>query len=370
MPAIERMSLVFRRYFFATLGALCAIILVYALYCLRSVALMVAIAGLLCYLFAWPINWMSRKLPRWLAITITMIVGVALLAGCFISIIPLVVKQSQELIASLPEMMTNLEHQAQHWRISIIPGHEIEVVPYLNDLGASLQERAPDFLTNAINYSQWLVTSTVAALAALILIPMMMLYFLADSRKLRAAVIGVLPTKARPDADRALTAVNHSLGGYILSRTLLALFIGISSTIAMLVLGVPYAVLLGLFMFLGEFIPVIGPWVAFIPVLVVVLAFEPSVLLILPLLFIGIQLIENYLIAPKLIGDTMDLHPLTVLLAMMIGGVLGGVAGLFVAIPAAAALKVLLNIFVLRREEPGIEVPQLDLIDAEVKAGE
>jgi predicted PurR-regulated permease PerM len=192
-----------------------------------------------------------------------------------------------------------------------------------------------------------------------------MLYFLADSQKLRAALLGVLPEKARGDADRALTAVNRSLGGYILSRTILALFVGIAATAAMLAAGVPYAVLLGLLMFLGEFIPVIGPWLAFVPALLVILAFEPSVLIFLVPAFIIIQLVENYFIAPKLIGDTMDLHPLTVLLAMMVGGTLAGVAGLFVAIPAAAALKVLLNIFILRREEPGIEVPQLEMIHIE-----
>ena len=361
------MSLVFRRYFFASLGALCAIVLVYALYSLRAVALVFAIAGLLSYLFAWPINRLSRKLPRWLAITITMVVGVGLIGGFLIAFIPLVARQSQDLVNQIPDLITNLELQAEQWTVTFVPGREVEMLPYLTDLGTTLQERAPELLGNALNYSQSLVSSTAALLGALLLIPLIMLYFLADSHKLRAAVIGVLPAKARADADRALTAVNRSLGGYILSRTLLALFVGVAATATMLAMGVPYAVLLGLLMFLGEFIPVIGPWLAFIPALLIILAFEPSVLIFLVPILIVIQLVENYFIAPKLIGDTMDLHPLTVLVAMMVGGTLGGVAGLFVAIPAAAALKVVLNIFVLRREEPGIEMPQLDSISVEEK---
>ncbi len=360
------MSMVFRRSFFAGLGAITALVLVFALYSLRGVILLFAIAGLLCYLFAWPINWMSRKLPRWLAIAITLIIGIGLLGGFFIMFIPLVVKQSQDLITRLPDLIDNLEQQATNWTISFSPGREVEVLPYLTDIGTTLQERMPEILGNALNYSQSVVSSTAAVLGALLLIPLIMLYFLADSRKLRAALIGVLPDRTRADADRALTAVNHSLGGYILSRTILALFVGIASTAAMLVAGVPYAVLLGLLMFIGEFIPVIGPWAAFIPSLLVILAFEPAVLIFLVPSFIVIQLVENYFIAPKLMGDTMDLHPLTVLLAMMVGGTLGGIAGLFVAIPAAAAAKVVLNIFILRREEPGIEIPRLDLINGNV----
>jgi predicted PurR-regulated permease PerM len=169
MVPAERMSLIFRRYFYASLGALCAIVLVYALFSLRAVALIFAIAGLLCYLFAWPVNWMSRKLPRWLAITITMVVGVGLLGGFLIIFIPLVVRQSQDLITRLPDMVSNLEREAAGWRISLLPGREVEVVPYLQDLGETLQERTPEFIGNALNYGQSVVSSTAALLGALLL---------------------------------------------------------------------------------------------------------------------------------------------------------------------------------------------------------
>jgi predicted PurR-regulated permease PerM len=79
---------------------------------------------------------------------------------------------------------------------------------------------------------------------------------------------------------------------------------------------------------------------------------------------VALNLFQNYVISPKLVGETMNIHPLTVVIAMLVGGSVGGAAGLILALPAAAAFKILLNIFVFRREEKGISVPRLDVIAA------
>jgi len=73
--------------------------------------------------------------------------------------------------------------------------------------------------------------------------------------------------------------------------------------------------------------------------------------------YIVINIIENYFLAPKIMGDTMDLHPLTVLIAMIIGAYIAGIIGLLVALPVVAAIKIIFNIFVVRREEFGFAAP-------------
>jgi predicted PurR-regulated permease PerM len=251
------------------------------------------------------------------------------------------------------------------YQVVLITGQEFRPAEYLDQLVAQLQQSVPGIMSNLLNYTQSVVTGTAAVMVALIVIPLLALYFLLDSERLRKALVGCFPPRMHDDLERALTAVNHSLSGYIYSKTAMALFVGIAMFIVLAVCGVPFSILLGILACLGEFVPVIGAWVAFVPIALAALTTGPVALLWVIILSIVVQLVQNYLVAPKLMSERMDLHPLTVVLAMMVGGTLAGIGGLILALPVAAAGKVFLNVFVFRRQEPGIPVPALDLISDE-----
>ena len=368
------MAQVFRRYLVATLAVVGVLVLAYALYRLRIVALLFAIAGLLAYFLSWPIERLARRWPRSAAVATVFVAFLVLLTGLFGAIISVIRSQLQELGNSLPQLIYNLESSAAGWNIQLIPGREFQLSEYLVNLGDELEQSAPAVLANILDFTQTFVTGTAVVLAAMLIIPLLTLYLLLDSQRLRRSLVGTFAAHLQGDVDRALTAVNKSLGGYMYGRLLLALFVGITTTLVLLLFRVEFALLLGLLAFAGEFIPVFGPWMAFFPAALIILATNPLVFVPVALFVIGIQLVENYVIVPKLFGHTMDLHPLTVILALMIGGTLGGVAGLLVAVPAAAAAKVILGVFVFRREEPGIDVPELEAIgvtdkDKESQAG-
>jgi predicted PurR-regulated permease PerM len=360
----EPMTLVFRRYIVATLAVVTVLVVCYAMYQIRIVALLFAIAGMLAYFLAWPITQLSKKVSRRAAVWIVFPAFFVVVLGLVGSIIPLVYGEIQDLVTRVPDMLNKLESTVLNWRFQVMPGREIVMADHFTNALDDVEQRIPQILGSALDITQSVVSSTASVIAAVLIIPLMTLYLLIDSSRLRDAMIGCFSKRWQPDVDRALTAVNKSLGGYIYSRVLLALFVGILTTIILLVLGIDYALLLGLLAFAGEFIPVLGPWLAFAPTAVIVLATNPYMLIWVVILYIAIQIIENYVLAPRWMGDTMDLHPLTVILAMMIGGTLGGIAGLFVAVPAAAAVKVIMGVFVFRRVEPGIDVPKLDLISS------
>jgi predicted PurR-regulated permease PerM len=259
-------------------------------------------------------------------------------------------------------MLGTVQKGMENWSIELIPGEQIRFADYVAQISQQLQEGAPRLASNLLVFSQTFLSSTALVGAALFAIPLITLYFLLDSKRLRLALVTCFNRRLQPDVERALDAINISLSGYIYSKTLMSLFVGLATWLMLVVLSVPFSAVLALLAFFGEFIPIVGSWIAFAFVAVVVLANEPLDLLwIIPLTLL-IQIIQNYLISPKLMGDKMNLHPLTVVIAMLTGGVVGGLAGLVMALPAAAAAKILLNIFVLRREERGIVVPQLDLI--------
>ncbi len=354
----------FRRYFVATLAVVCVLLLALVAYKLKTVALLVAIAGLLAYLLAWPIEHMSNRWPRWAAVSVVFTSFVIILVGLFGAFVPILTDELQDLIASVPGLFDKLEARMHTWQIVFPNGQVIDFSDYLANITDQLAAGTPDIIANAFDLTQSVVSGTATLIGALLIVPMITLYFLLDSKRLRESLISLFAKRMQPDVGIAIDAVNRSLGSYIYSRVLLGLFVGTSTTAILLLFGVKYAVLLGLLAFVGEFIPVIGPTVlAYCPIaLIILLTGTPATWFWVTLLFVLIQLIENYGIAPKLIGDTMNLHPLTVILAMLIGGTLGGVAGLLVAIPAAAALKVIFGMFIFRKEQPGIDIPKLDVI--------
>jgi predicted PurR-regulated permease PerM len=232
-----------------------------------------------------------------------------------------------------------------------------------------LRQNAPVILTKAFNASQTFLTGTAELVAALIVIPLISFYLLLDTARLRDTLIGLFPVRWRGDVQQVLSAVNRSLGTYIYSRVILALFAGLMMLVLLMMLQVKFSLVLALLAFVSEFIPVVGAWIALVPTCLIALATNPGIILWIIVGFAIIQLIQNYVVAPRLMSETMDIHPLTVVLAMLVGGVLGGFAGLLLAIPAAAAIKVIFNLFVLRRAEKGVHLPTLDLIGSGASGG-
>lgn len=338
--------------------------LLYALYLLRNIALIFAFAGFLAYLLSWPIEQIARRWPRWAAVTLVFGGFIILMLGLVVAIIPVTFKQTQDLITTIPDIIMRLEDSLAGLRLQVLPGRELDLTTYLDELLTRVQQSTPSLFSNLYSFTQTFVSGTATVASAVIVIPLVTLYFLMDSARLRKALLGCFPRHMQGDVNLTLTAVNRSLGSYIYSRVLLALFVGITMTALLAILGVRYSLLLGTFAFVGEFIPVVGAWISLIVIAIITLATEPLDLIWIIVFTIVIQMVQNYVLAPKLTGDAMDLHPLTVIIAMLIGGSMGGIAGLVVAIPAAAALKVILSVFVFRREDRGISVPTLDLISS------
>ena len=119
-----------------------------------------------------------------------------------------------------------------------------------------------------------------------------------------------------------------------------------------MVLGIPYALFIGLLAGLFDIIPYFGPILGFLPAAALALAKSPLTVLWVLLLFIGANQIENGIISPKIIGDRVGLHPLIVIFAVLVGGNLMGILGMLMAIPVAAIVRVVMEYLVLRRPQP------------------
>jgi len=174
----------------------------------------------------------------------------------------------------------------------------------------------------------------------LVLIPVLAFFLLKDAESLRQAALNALPQRFRGRGYRLFEELNTTLAAYIRAQLLACLLVGTACGIGFAALGLPYAVLLGVLAGVLEFIPLVGP-LAMAVIAGIVAALHAPMLAVWSTGFLAIiRVIEDYAVYPRLMGRGIRLHPLAVILAVLAGLELGGVAGIFLAIPVVAALSV------------------------------
>ncbi|HEV2745597.1 MAG TPA: AI-2E family transporter [Rubrobacter sp.] len=173
-------------------------------------------------------------------------------------------------------------------------------------------------------------------------------YLLADSRRIKLAYLRAAPTRYRHDARDLWDAFEHSFSRY-LSGLLLDLFIqGAVSALVLYLIGVPYAIALGAWVFLTGIIPYAGAWLGAIPAVAVALTVSPTATILTLVAFLVIQQVEGNYLMPRIHGKALHIHPVLILLAVIVGGGLAGLLGVLLAVPILAVVRVLYDFFSVR----------------------
>lgn len=175
-----------------------------------------------------------------------------------------------------------------------------------------------------------------------IIIPFLVFYFLKDYKLMEKVVWYLTPRKWRKKGQALLKDIDISLGNFIRGQILVSLSAGILSAIGLWIIGVPYSIILGIFIAITDIIPYFGPIIGMFPAILVA-AFQSwkTLLFTVGVLFI-VQQIEGNILSPIIVGKSLQLHPALIMLALIIGIEIGGVVGLIVAVPTLAIAKVVL----------------------------
>jgi len=182
------------------------------------------------------------------------------------------------------------------------------------------------------------------ALLVIILTPIFAFYLLVDLPHLRQVADGLIPAAARPEVHVLARRMNAAVGGFFRGQLVVALIVGIMVSIGLLVIGLPFWLLIGMVAGFFNMIPLVGPYIGGIPALVIALTTkEPLTALWVILIMVTVQQIDNHFISPLVMQRVVKLHPVLVMLALLLGGTLGGFFGLLVAVPTAAILKILMG---------------------------
>jgi predicted PurR-regulated permease PerM len=200
------------------------------------------------------------------------------------------------------------------------------------------------------------LASWFAVAAGLALVPIYAFYFLTEKQGIRTKWTDYLPVRDshfKKELVFVLTSINDYLIAFFRGQVLVALCNGVFYTIGFLIVGLPYAVLLGAAATILTIIPFLGAITISITALIIAIVHSGSWVLPLKVLgvFAVVQSLENFVVSPRVMGDRVGLHPVTIIIAVMVGTtLLGGLLGGILAIPLTAALRVLMFRYIWRRE--------------------
>lgn len=188
-----------------------------------------------------------------------------------------------------------------------------------------------------------------SGLNAFIIIPMGTFYFLKDAPKFRKVFLNMFSSTRQKHVEDLLREIDIAFGGFIRSRLKLCFVVGVGMIIGLMLFKVKYAIVLGLFAGFCEFVPYVGPLVGAVPTLIVGVIYGKTAAVVC--IVIAVQLLENAVFVPKVMGNEMGLHPMVVLLALLAGGQIAGAGGMVISVPLVAAVKIIGKYYLARARE-------------------
>ena len=333
-----------------------------------------AVAAVVACLLSPLVDWLEkRKVPRTRAIILVFIMAFALFACVLVSVIPQVVSETQELAAKVPKYSELLQQRIGKFvaeppaflrrYFHAPPGTETDTNSPAASGNPALVSATTWLAGTLPAMGSWLlakigkVASGFGMLAGLALIPVYAFYFLLEKRVIQNHWKEYLPVRdsaAKQEIVFVLDAINRYLVAFFRGQVLVAMCDAALYTVGFLAVGVNYAFLLGFAAVFLTIIPYLGALVIFISALTLTIVqygdwAHPFMVLGV---FAVVQTLEGFVISPKIIGDRVGLHPVVIIIAVMAGTtLLGGILGGVLAIPLAAALRVILARYVWKKRE-------------------
>ena len=321
------------------IGLLALVLSLYILWQIRQVALLVFTAVVLATILNRVVRRLQRsRVPRGIAIVLTIIILLALIAGFFALIVPRIIEQTQQLVALLPESIERVRGWYDQLRRAI-PGQVLEDTPGLNNLAQQIQT----WLTRLLGNFFTLVNNSFSALVSFLLFFVITIMLLVNPSPYRRAFVLAFPAFYRQRVEEILDQCESSLVGWSLGTLFDMFVIAVLSYIGLLLLGVPLPLVNALLAGLLEFIPNVGPTLSAIPPMLLALLDAPWKAGAVVGLYILIQQIESLVLVPIVMSQAVDLLPVFTILAVIVFASFFGFLGLFMSIPLLIVTQIWLK---------------------------
>ncbi len=285
------------------------------------------------------VNLLKRAhVPRYVGVFLVYLVAVAVIVGLAAALMPAIVTQLKNLLSSLPSMTSQakslvdqLQHVADRLHLNVDVGAQLQ------RFARSAADRVPSISGSLLGFG----VSVVRTVALLIVIVVISIYMLLDSRRISRFVVDHFPTRSRSDGESYVRLAQSAVVDYVKAQLLLSAALGLSAGLAMWILGMTgvfpsgskYAAFFGAWTAVMEIIPYVGPFLAAVPPSFVALLHSPLTMVWVILTYLAIQQIEGHVLTPTIMGSRLRVHPLVVIFVILAGQEIHGISGMFIAVP-------------------------------------
>jgi predicted PurR-regulated permease PerM len=285
------------------------------------------------------VGWIERRgrISRAPAIGLAYLVLLVVIVGVGATFVPKLVDEVNGFVQALPNYVHDLTHGRGRLGFLETKYHIVEKVRQQVHSGGATK------VLGLSGAALSVTKSIITIVAATVTIVFLTFFMLLEGRGWVERVYSLFPEDSRPRWRRVGHDIYRTVGGYVTGNILISLIAGGSITIVLLIMGVPYAVALGLLVAVLDLIPLAGATVAGVVVCIVAFLHTIPAGIVVLVFFVVYQQIENHFLQPVIYGRTVQLSPLTVLVSVLVGAELAGILGALAAIPVAGTLQVLIR---------------------------
>ena len=315
-------------------------VLVQLLNYFEAVIVIFTFAAILAFLLSYPVRWLRRFLPHSVAVIFVFLLSIVILGSIAITVGLAVLSQGQQLIDSVTAFLNSLVPLLERTE-NFLRSRNLQV--NLNALEAQVRNQAISSLGASLVILQTFFTNFVT----FIVIAVIAFFMLLDGEKLWDFILKIVPKNRR---SRFTAIIKRNFLGFFRGQLLLTLFLTISTFLVFLILKVPFPLLLAVIVGIIDMIPGIGATLGISTICLLVLSQSFWLALKVLAACIVLQQIQDNLIAPRIMQNSLNLNPVVVFFALLVGARVAGLLGIFIAIPIAGVVVTLFEIDEMKAE--------------------
>lgn len=300
-------------------------------------------AGILYYLTRPLMHFFETKfkLGRILSIILVFIIIIITVTLFIMYIWPIVQQQVTNLTYGIPSMIAAIQDFIFYWRInytSIPP----EIIIAVEDFIANIPNHIQNILDNLFGFLGGFIGQVISFVAGIIMMPFFLFFMLKDGEKLLPFILQIFKKKKADNIRSLLGKIDNVLSSFIQGQLLVSFCVGVLLFIGYVIIKLDYALILALFGMLTNVIPYLGPFLAVTPALIVGTLQDPMNLLWVSIIMLVAQQIESNFISPNVMGQALNVHPLTVMTIIIAAGSIAGFLGILFAVPVYAVVRTII----------------------------
>jgi predicted PurR-regulated permease PerM len=311
----------------------------------QNVVLLGFLAILVATMFSFPVGWFSRVMPRAAAVVLTLLLTLGTVGGVFTVVTPVVVEQGKQLLDGLPDA----SRRAEAWLRRAQRDKTVRQLTNGKDVAGMVKEKVPQAVETVATFTPQLVGRVVELVSTAVLLLVLAAFLVYSPSLYERGIRALLPRRFEPAFGELWTRLGRGLRGWAGGTVVAMVLMGSVTAVGLLLAGIEGWALLGLLTFLGTFVPYVGAVSSAVPGLLVALSQSPTHFFLALGVYVGVHVIEGYLVQPVVMRRAVEANPALLLFFQALMGALFGLLGLVVATPLLTVIQIVVTTLWIER---------------------